>query len=84
MESTGYRRSLAAFGFILSGLLFTLETQEKWYKPAFHVLGWTYRGLELQLEVSDSPFVVHSDQRLRTPVWSTRLRLLPSGDLGLS
>ncbi|KAJ5477216.1 hypothetical protein N7539_007360 [Penicillium diatomitis] len=27
-------------GFIASGLLFTLETQEKWYKPAFHVLGW--------------------------------------------
>ncbi|OOQ84005.1 integral membrane protein [Penicillium brasilianum] len=27
-------------GFILSGLLFTLETQEKWYRPAFHVLGW--------------------------------------------
>ncbi|KAJ5443904.1 uncharacterized protein N7458_007776 [Penicillium daleae] len=27
-------------GFIISGLLFTLETQEKWYKPAFHVLGW--------------------------------------------
>lgn len=27
-------------GFILSGLLFTIETQERWYKPAFHVLGW--------------------------------------------
>lgn len=27
-------------GFIASGLLFTLETQEKWYRPAFHVLGW--------------------------------------------
>lgn len=27
-------------GFIASGLLFTLETQEKWYKPAPHVLGW--------------------------------------------
>lgn len=31
---------VGGFGFILSGLLFTLETQEKWYKPAFHVLGW--------------------------------------------
>ncbi|CAG8097058.1 unnamed protein product [Penicillium olsonii] len=27
-------------GFILSGLLFTLETQSRWYKPAWHVLGW--------------------------------------------
>lgn len=27
-------------GFIASGLLFTLETQSKWYKPALHVLGW--------------------------------------------
>ncbi|CAI7564639.1 unnamed protein product [Penicillium bialowiezense] len=27
-------------GFILSGLLFTLETQSKWYTPAWHVLGW--------------------------------------------
>ncbi|KAJ5774687.1 hypothetical protein N7457_009583 [Penicillium paradoxum] len=27
-------------GFILSGLLFTLETQTKWYIPAWHVLGW--------------------------------------------
>jgi hypothetical protein len=27
-------------GFILSGLLFTLETQRKWYIPAFYVLGW--------------------------------------------
>lgn len=31
---------VGGMGFILSGLLFTLETQEKWYKPAFHVLGW--------------------------------------------
>ncbi|KAJ5723036.1 hypothetical protein N7488_001071 [Penicillium malachiteum] len=27
-------------GFIISGLLFTLETQKKWYLPAFNVLGW--------------------------------------------
>ncbi|KAF2665767.1 hypothetical protein BT63DRAFT_405830 [Microthyrium microscopicum] len=27
-------------GFIISGLLFMLETQDKWYKPAFGVLGW--------------------------------------------
>jgi len=27
-------------GFIVSGLLFTLETQRKWYIPALHVLGW--------------------------------------------
>ncbi|KAJ5678636.1 hypothetical protein N7462_006880 [Penicillium macrosclerotiorum] len=27
-------------GFIISGLLFTLETQTKWYRPAFGVLGW--------------------------------------------
>ncbi|KAL4904339.1 hypothetical protein BDW74DRAFT_154629 [Aspergillus multicolor] len=26
--------------FILSGLLFTLETQTRWCRPAFHVLGW--------------------------------------------
>ncbi len=27
-------------GFIISGTLFMLETQRKWYKPAFSVLGW--------------------------------------------
>jgi hypothetical protein len=27
-------------GFILSGLLFMLETQSRWYKPAFGTLGW--------------------------------------------
>jgi len=27
-------------GFIISGLLFTLETQKAWYKPALNVLGW--------------------------------------------
>lgn len=27
-------------GFIVSGTLYMLETQEKWYKPAFGVLGW--------------------------------------------
>lgn len=27
-------------GFITSGLLFMLETQDKWYRPAFKVLGW--------------------------------------------
>ena len=27
-------------GFIISGTLFTLETQSRWYKPAFDVLGW--------------------------------------------
>jgi hypothetical protein len=27
-------------GFILSGVMFMLETQEKWYKPALNVLGW--------------------------------------------
>lgn len=27
-------------GFIISGTLFMLETQSKWYKPAFSVLGW--------------------------------------------
>lgn len=27
-------------GFVASGLLFTLETQKKWYQPAFNVLGW--------------------------------------------
>ncbi|KAJ5195109.1 uncharacterized protein N7498_008547 [Penicillium cinerascens] len=31
---------VGGFGFILSGLFFTLETQKKWYIPAFHVLGW--------------------------------------------
>lgn len=27
-------------GFIVSGTLYMLETQEKWYKPAFGILGW--------------------------------------------
>lgn len=27
-------------GFIISGTLFMLETQSRWYKPAFAVLGW--------------------------------------------
>lgn len=27
-------------GFIVSGTLFMLETQQKWYLPAFKVLGW--------------------------------------------
>ena len=27
-------------GFIISGTLFMLETQSKWWKPAFSVLGW--------------------------------------------
>jgi hypothetical protein len=27
-------------GFIVSGILFMLETQQKWYLPAYHVLGW--------------------------------------------
>ncbi|KAI1752240.1 hypothetical protein F4782DRAFT_502582 [Xylaria castorea] len=27
-------------GFIVSGLLFMLETQKTWYTPAFNVLGW--------------------------------------------
>lgn len=31
---------VGGIGFVLSGLLFTLETQERWYKPAFHILGW--------------------------------------------
>jgi hypothetical protein len=31
---------IGGFGFILSGFLFMLETQSKWYKPAFGTLGW--------------------------------------------
>ncbi|KAJ6094114.1 hypothetical protein N7467_002959 [Penicillium canescens] len=31
---------VGGLGFVLSGLLFTLETQSKWYRPAWHVLGW--------------------------------------------
>jgi hypothetical protein len=27
-------------GFIVSGILFMLETQERWYLPALDVLGW--------------------------------------------
>ena len=27
-------------GFIISGTLFMIETQKKWYLPAFDVLGW--------------------------------------------
>jgi hypothetical protein len=27
-------------GFIASGILFMLETQTQWYRPAFDVLGW--------------------------------------------
>lgn len=26
--------------FVVSGFLFTMETQKKWYMPAIHVLGW--------------------------------------------
>ncbi|GAM89188.1 hypothetical protein ANO11243_072250 [Dothideomycetidae sp. 11243] len=35
---------IGGFGFILSGFLFMLETQEIWYKPALRTLGW-YIGL---------------------------------------
>ncbi|CAI7609530.1 unnamed protein product [Penicillium glandicola] len=31
---------LGGMGFIISSLLYTLETQSKWYLPAWHVLGW--------------------------------------------
>lgn len=31
---------IGGMGFVTSGLLFTLETQGKWYIPAPHVLGW--------------------------------------------
>lgn len=31
---------LGGCGFIISGSLFMLETQKKWWKPAFGVLGW--------------------------------------------
>jgi hypothetical protein len=31
---------LGGTGFIISGLLFMLETQSKWYKPAWGTLGW--------------------------------------------
>jgi hypothetical protein len=31
---------IGGLGFIISGTLFMLETQSKWYKPAFGTLGW--------------------------------------------
>lgn len=31
---------VGGLGFVVSGLLFTLETQTKWWKPAPNVLGW--------------------------------------------
>lgn len=31
---------LGGTGFIISGILFMLETQARWYQPAFGVLGW--------------------------------------------
>ncbi|CAG8977028.1 hypothetical protein HYALB_00008886 [Hymenoscyphus albidus] len=31
---------LGGTGFIISGTLFMLETQKKWYKSAFGILGW--------------------------------------------
>ena len=31
---------LGGLGFIISGTLFMLETQSKWWKPAFKTLGW--------------------------------------------
>ncbi|KAF2262784.1 integral membrane protein [Lojkania enalia] len=31
---------LGGLGFVISGALFTLETQSHWYKPAFKTLGW--------------------------------------------
>jgi hypothetical protein len=31
---------LGGTGFIVSGFVFMLETQSRWYKPAFKTLGW--------------------------------------------
>ncbi|MCJ1282609.1 hypothetical protein MMC26_001934 [Xylographa opegraphella] len=31
---------VGGMGFVVSGTLFMLETQKKWYRPAFGVLGW--------------------------------------------
>jgi len=31
---------VGGLGFVISGTLFMLETQKKWYLPAFNVLGW--------------------------------------------
>ncbi|KAJ5583904.1 hypothetical protein N7450_006568 [Penicillium hetheringtonii] len=31
---------VGGIGFVISGLLFALETQKAWYKPALNVLGW--------------------------------------------
>jgi hypothetical protein len=31
---------VGGIGFVVSGLLFMLETQKKWYQPAWEVLGW--------------------------------------------
>ncbi|KAI9709772.1 MAG: hypothetical protein M1820_003175 [Bogoriella megaspora] len=31
---------IGGVGFVISGLLFTLETQQKWWKPAPRTLGW--------------------------------------------
>jgi hypothetical protein len=31
---------LGGIGMVISGLLFTLETQRHWWQPAYHILGW--------------------------------------------
>ncbi|KAF2661160.1 integral membrane protein [Lophiostoma macrostomum CBS 122681] len=33
-------QTIGGTGFIISGALFMLETQSRWYKPAFSTLGW--------------------------------------------
>jgi hypothetical protein len=33
-------QTIGGTGFIISGALFMLETQSRWYKPAFGTLGW--------------------------------------------
>lgn len=66
-------------GFIISGILFMIETQQKWYLPAYTVLGWHIGAWNL-IGVSAFPLIrkifdlLMRDRgdRLHT-VWSPRL-----------
>lgn len=48
-------------GFIISGLLYMLETQPNWYSPAWEVLGWHIGFWNL---IGAIGFTVQSVQRL--------------------
>jgi len=51
-------------GFIVSGTLFMLETQQKWYLPAYNVLGWHIGVWNLiGVRICILGFLSHADER---------------------